>query len=107
MPTGIANIAIGYDSVVGSDVIDVIPMFIPQTLFNFITSFRCPVGLTVTSDISLKKEIKTIPLGLGFINKLHPVEYYRNNNPTSKEWGLLSQELQEAINNIGYKNAGT
>ncbi|WP_242499276.1 tail fiber domain-containing protein [Flavobacterium sp. 140616W15] len=53
-----------------------------------ITTIAGQVPFTTTSDRRLKEDIKTIPLGLDFVNKLHPVEYVRKNNELkTKEWG--------------------
>jgi uncharacterized protein YktB (UPF0637 family) len=42
-----------------------------------------------------------------FISKLRPVEYIRNNNTNqTKEWGVIAQELQQILQDIGYQNAG-
>lgn len=72
-----------------------------------ITSITGQVAFSASSDRRFKQEIQSIPLGLGFINKLHPVEYIRkNNNEKTKEWGVIAQELQQAIRDMGYKGAG-
>jgi hypothetical protein len=65
------------------------------------------VAMTVASDRRYKEEIATIPLGLDFINQLHPVEYVKkNNSEKTKEWGLIAQELKETLDKANYKNAG-
>jgi hypothetical protein len=63
--------------------------------------------MTLTSDKRLKNNIVDLPLGIDFINKLHPVEYVRNNNTEqTKEWGVIAQELHQTLSDIGYKDAG-
>jgi len=63
--------------------------------------------MKVTSDKRLKNHIVDLPLGIDFINKLHAVEYIRNNNTEqTKEWGVIAQELHQTLNDIGYKDAG-
>lgn len=72
-----------------------------------ISNIFAQVGISETSDRRFKEDIKTITLGLKFVNNLHPVEYIRKNNKDkTKEWGVIAQELQQAINNADYKNAG-
>ncbi|PWJ96760.1 endosialidase-like protein [Flavobacterium araucananum] len=64
------------------------------------------VAMTIASDRRYKEEIVTIPLGLDFINQLHPVEYIKKtNSEKTKEWGLIAQELKETLDKANYKNA--
>ncbi|WP_264538171.1 tail fiber domain-containing protein [Flavobacterium sp. N1736] len=64
------------------------------------------VAMTVASDRRYKEDIATIPLGLDFINQLHPVEYIKKtNSEKTKEWGLIAQELKETLDKVNYKNA--
>lgn len=72
-----------------------------------VTKIEGQVPLTTTSDKRLKNNINDLPLGLDFITKLRPVEYIRNNNTAkTKEWGVIAQELQQTLTDVGYKNAG-
>lgn len=72
-----------------------------------VTSIAGQVSFTTTSDRRYKENIKSIPLGLDFVNKLHPVEYNRKNNKSkTKEWGIIAQELQETLQEENYNNAG-
>lgn len=72
-----------------------------------ITTIAGQVAFTTTSDRRLKEDIKTIPLGLDFVNKLRPVEYIRKNNEQkTKEWGVIAQELQQTLEAVNYKDAG-
>ncbi len=65
------------------------------------------VAMTTPSDQRFKNQIKDIPLGLEFISRLRPVEYVRNNTQSqNKEWGLIAQELKQALQNSQYQNAG-
>ncbi|MBF7093299.1 tail fiber domain-containing protein [Flavobacterium sp. ALJ2] len=65
------------------------------------------VALTVASDKRYKENIKTMPLGLDFINKIRPVEYIRKNNELkTKEWGVIAQELQQTLQTVNYNDAG-
>ncbi|WDF46036.1 tail fiber domain-containing protein [Chryseobacterium sp. KACC 21268] len=74
---------------------------------NDITIIEGFVAMTVASDRRYKKNIKTISLGLDFINRLNPVEYIKtNNSEKTKEWGLIAQELQETLKSVDYNNAG-
>lgn len=64
---------------------------------------------TSTSDQRLKNHISDLPAGLGldFITQLRPVEYIRNNNSAkTKEWGVIAQELQQTLSDVGYRGAG-
>ncbi|MCC9069985.1 tail fiber domain-containing protein, partial [Flavobacterium sp. F-65] len=72
-----------------------------------ISSFTGQVAYSFASDKRYKTDIKTIPLGLDFINKLNPVEYIRKNNTSNtKEWGFIAQELQQTLQEENYKDAG-
>ncbi len=74
---------------------------------SWINSISGQVNFSATSDRRFKENIKTIPLGLDFINKLHPVEYVRKNNESkTKEWGVIAQELEQTLQEVNYKEAG-
>jgi len=68
---------------------------------NSITTLRCNTQtITSLSDIRDKKNIQDIPLGLNFINNLHPVEFEWNARDGSrvdkKEFGFIAQELKSS-----------
>lgn len=72
-----------------------------------ITKITGQVPFTTTSDRRFKENIQTIPLGLDFINQLHPVEYIRKNSTLkTKEWGVIAQELEKTLQEVGYEDAG-
>lgn len=72
-----------------------------------ITSARVRVAWDITSDKRYKENIRTVPLGLDFIRKLHPVAYHRIGNPTKDiEMGLIAQELEETVVKAGAKDLG-
>ena len=76
---------------------------------TLITSLSAQVGLTITSDITLKENVSTttIPLGLSFLNTLRPVEYTRKNDMGGKkEFGFIAQELEQSLINNNYAGAG-
>lgn len=74
---------------------------------NAVTVIEGFVAMSVASDRRYKEEIATMPLGIDFINKLHPVEYVKKSNQDkTKEWGLIAQELEETLKDFNYKNAG-
>jgi hypothetical protein len=50
-----------------------------------------------TSDIRLKNKIEVLPLGLNFIEKLNPKKYERKSEPGVIEYGLIAQEVLEAL----------
>jgi hypothetical protein len=65
------------------------------------------VAWTITSDKRWKSDIQSSELGLNFISKLRPVQYYRTNDERQKtEYGFIAQELEEALNNAGATNNG-
>lgn len=72
-----------------------------------ITYAGIQVAWTVTSDRRLKKNILSSNLGLSFINKLRPVSYTRRNDETNKtEYGLIAQEVEDALKQEGTENTG-
>jgi hypothetical protein len=57
-----------------------------------------------TSDLRMKKEVKTTDLGLNFINKLNPVSFKwdtKNQSDKKTNYGLIAQEVEEVLNEIG------
>jgi hypothetical protein len=49
-----------------------------------------------SSDIRLKKDVKTIEDSLDLVNKMRPVTYkFKNSNSDINEYGLIAQELQK------------
>lgn len=103
--TGSNNIIIGYMSDASS-----------QTVSNeitlgdsSITSLRCQVtSISSLSDRRDKKDIKELPVGLDFINKLNPVEFTWNMRDGAKvgqkEAGFIAQELDEAQQDAGVED---
>ena len=72
-----------------------------------ITYAGIQVAWTVTSDLSWKKNIKDLNLGINFINNLKPVEYIRKNNKNNKkEYGIIAQDLQKALEKFNIKDSG-
>ena len=50
---------------------------------------------------------RTHSFGLGFINKLRPVSYFRNNDESKKtEYGFIAQEVEEVLKETGTENTG-
>jgi hypothetical protein len=65
------------------------------------------VAWTVTSDRRYKDNITPLGLGLGFISKLNPVSYVRKNDEKGKtEYGLIAQEVEEVLKELGIENHG-
>lgn len=101
--TGSNNITIGYDAQVPTN-----------TASNQIRIGNTSIGYagvqvawTVTSDRRWKENIKETNLGLEFISKLNPVSYTRKNDNNHKvEYGLIAQELEEALKSEGVENTG-
>jgi len=72
-----------------------------------ITYAGIQVAWTITSDMRLKSNIKNSELGLGFISKLRPVSYIRLNDETqSTEYGFISQEVDELLNDVSQEKTG-
>jgi len=72
-----------------------------------ITYAGIQVAWTVTSDRRYKDNIKPLGLGLGFISKLNPVSYVRKNDENKKtEYGLIAQEVEEVLKELGIENHG-
>ena len=62
---------------------------------------------TITSDRRWKSGIQNSGLGLGFISKLRPVSYFRNNDESKKtEYGFVAQEVEEVLKETGTENTG-
>ena len=61
-----------------------------------ISTFRCTVDLTVTSDERMKTDIIDCTLGLDFINLLRPVKYKRI-NPQDYPVELLEDRFSRSI----------
>ena len=65
------------------------------------------VAWTITSDRRWKSDIQNTGLGLGFLSKLRPVSYFRNNDESKKtEYGFIAQEVEEVLKESGSKNTG-
>jgi hypothetical protein len=54
-------------------------------------------GTINTSDERLKRDIKDTSLGIEFIDRLRPVEYFFREGPfaTTKKYGFVAQDLQK------------
>jgi len=66
-----------------------------------IATLRCQVTtITALSDARDKKDVQDIPLGVSFIQRLHPVSFVWNTRDGGKvdvpEFGFIAQELQQA-----------
>jgi hypothetical protein len=101
--TGSNNIAIGYNAQVPNGTLSD-QVRIGNTS---VTYAGVQVAWTYTSDKRWKSDIQSSELGLNFISKLRPVQYYRTNDEGKKtEYGFIAQELEEALNNAGATNNG-
>ncbi|MBD2702740.1 tail fiber domain-containing protein [Spirosoma sp. BT702] len=60
-----------------------------------ITSLRCKVQLTVTSDKRIKENVQSNVPGLNFITKLNPVTYNINKLKEAQLIGYTSDDIQE------------
>ncbi len=71
-----------------------------------ITSAEIQVPWSVTSDARYKENVKTISLGLDFINALKPKSYSRIGDKSEKdEFGLIAQEVLKTLNEFGLKTS--
>jgi hypothetical protein len=71
-----------------------------------IATLRCQVTtITALSDARDKKNVQDIPLGVSFIQRLHPVSFVWNTRDGGKvdvpEFGFIAQELQQAQRDHG------
>lgn len=56
------------------------------------------VGFTAASDKRLKKDIKSLDVGLDFIMKLNPVSYHMKDlNDGKLNWGFLAQDIETLV----------
>jgi hypothetical protein len=56
------------------------------------------VGFTAASDKRLKKDIKSLDVGLDFILKLNPVSYEMKDSQDGKlNWGFLAQDIEQLV----------
>jgi hypothetical protein len=64
-----------------------------------LTKISAKVGITVTSDRRLKKDIAALDpsLGLAFIEKLQPVSYRFKNGDETEPYGFIAQDLEQAL----------
>lgn len=101
--TGYNNITIGYDS---GNLLSPLNITTESNRVvignNDITNAYIKVAWTVTSDQRDKTEIKDIPVGLSFVEKLHPVSYqFKEGDRESTvgdgitRYGFLAQEVLE------------
>ena len=98
---GSNNIAIGYNALVPNPTSDN-QIRLGNTS---ITYAGIQVPWTITSDKRYKYNISPLGLGLNFVTKLNPVSYTRKNDDSKKiEFGLIAQEVEQVLNDIGIDN---
>jgi hypothetical protein len=74
---------------------------------TLVTYAGVQVAWTITSDRRWKSDIQNSGLGLGFISKLRPVSYFRNNDESQKtEYGFIAQDVEEVLKESGVENSG-
>lgn len=101
--SGNNNILIGYD-----------PALPSATASNQVRVGRSNVtyaGIAVawncSSDRRWKENIEPLSLGMNFVKELRPVTYHRKNNPNPDlEMGLIAQEVEQTLNELGIKDLG-
>jgi hypothetical protein len=72
-----------------------------------ITKATTQVAWTAPSDERLKSDIKDLDIGLDFVTQIRPVSYFKNNDPEKKlEFGIIAQELENALKNNNISNSG-
>ena len=100
--SGSNNIVIGYFATTSSTTVSN-----EITLGNSsIATLRCQVTtITALSDARDKKDVQDIPLGVSFIQRLHPVSFVWNTRDGGKvdvpEFGFIAQELRQAQADYG------
>ncbi|MBX2969966.1 MAG: tail fiber domain-containing protein [Cyclobacteriaceae bacterium] len=63
-----------------------------------VTVIEGQVGFTAASDKRLKKDIRSLDVGLDFILKLNPVSYQMKNfNDGKLNWGFLAQDIETLV----------
>lgn len=62
-----------------------------------VTAAHVQVAWTATSDVRLKKDIKTLDLGVDFLSALRPVSFKRINGDNTEELGFIAQEVETAL----------
>lgn len=78
---------------------------------NYLSSLKCKVSLTVTSDIRDKTDIESIATAISFLNEIEPITYV-NNLRSSYEYDYIEEiknendVLIERIDNNPYKEYG-
>ena len=105
--TGISNIGIGYNAQVPNGAAN----FQVRIGNEFISYAGVQVAWTISSDKRWKENIRTLPSGLDMISRLRPVDYVRKGEPNSfnggtREMGLIAQEVEETLKELGYQNSG-
>jgi hypothetical protein len=74
---------------------------------NDITYAGIQVAWTITSDERWKEDIRSLPYGLDMLMNLKPVDYIRKNNEKeTREMGIIAQDLEELLDEIGYEDQG-
>jgi trimeric autotransporter adhesin len=102
LTTGSNNIILGYNAYSTTATVSN-----QITLGNSsIATLRCQVTtITSLSDARDKKDIKDIPAGIAFINRLRPVSFVWNMRDGGKvdvpEFGFIAQELKQAQKDAG------
>lgn len=102
LTSGSNNIILGYNATSSSATVSN-----EITLGNSsIATLRCQVTtITALSDARDKKDVQDIPLGVSFIQRLHPVSFVWNTRDGGKvdvpEFGFIAQELQQAQRDHG------
>jgi len=97
LTTGTNNLILGYNAEASA-----VGVNNEITLGNSsIATLRCQVTtITALSDARDKKDVQDIPLGVSFIQRLHPVSFVWNTRDGGKvdvpEFGFIAQELRQA-----------
>ncbi len=74
---------------------------------NSTTYAAIQVAWNCSSDRRWKENIQPIGLGMNFIKELRPVTYHRKGNShPGPEMGLIAQEVEELLNELGIKDLG-
>jgi hypothetical protein len=74
---------------------------------NQISYAGVQVAWTITSDKRWKEDVRSLPYGLNLVQQLKPVDYIRiNNTSKTREAGFIAQDVEEALQKVGYQDQG-
>ena len=70
-----------------------------------IISFKCQVGITTPSDLTLKSNLESLDIGLGFINQINPIRFTWLQSGR-QDIGFAAQHLLDVQTTLGVQIPG-